>query len=116
MEEKRRLYIPVQIRREKQMVEGFGKKEISWLLGFTGLCTGIVIGLVMVGILPALWIILIAVISAGVGGILLRKNNQDFNIVDIVQYMLEFSRSQKRYFYEYRNPYEKDGNRKAQEK
>lgn len=108
MEEKRRLYIPVQIRKEKQVAEGFGAKEAGQLLAATGACAGATALLSIAGVIPAFWIILVSVMVAGAGGIFLRKNTQDMNILDIVQYMLEFAQSQKRYCYEYVNPYEKE--------
>lgn len=104
--EKKALYIPVNIRREKEIVDGFGKKELI-KTGFV-IFVGIIIGGIIAVIKQQNFWFMISPFFAGILGIsLFRKSiitNKSF--ADFFIDFIRFKKSKKSYYYKYQNIYE----------
>lgn len=102
------LYIPINIRRRKEIVDGFGRKEATKTVIATliGLFVGIVVyfiqnGNVMMLILPPILFLMGAIV-------IFRKDSFNSNLVDKFKLQINFFRSQKCYYYNYVNIYERE--------
>lgn len=112
MKEKERLFIPVNVRRRKLYVEGFGKKELIQSGISTGV--GIFIGVILFFIFDYQWILIAfsALVFLGVSIIVLHKDRYNSNMIDMVIEMHEYRKSQKKYEYKYSNIHEREVERK----
>lgn len=101
-----KVYVPVNIRKRKEYVDGIGKLEVTYaaVAGGIGLVLGIIIYMIVHQFLVIIFTpIVIAVLTLAS----VRKNNMNQSFIDQILYYIEFTKSQKRYYYEYYNPYEK---------
>lgn len=107
MQEKRRLYIPVNIKKRKEIVDGIGKRELVQIGSLTVSGAGIGLALFMAVENVAL-LVGVPGVSLVAGILFLRKDNTNQNIVDKIRHMMSFNKSQKRYCYKYSNIYERE--------
>lgn len=98
--EKERLYIPYGIGIEKEYIIGFGKKEVKHF--FVGLlCTALLAVLAyLIGqnvAVPAV------IVMAGAGGSYMttRKETYSQSVVEIVQTIIRYRKSQQKFLYKY---------------
>ena len=114
--ERDRLFIPVNVRKRKEYVDGFGKDELIKSLIATAF--GVVLGIVLFlrNNYQPLYIALVPVVVFAISVIFLRKDKTNTNALDSICEMYEFSKSQKKYEYEYVNIYEKEVEKKEHDK
>lgn len=103
----KQLYIPVNIKKRKEILEGIGKKEIVEIVIST--LVGIFIGIILFFIKNnnPMYLILSAFIFGSGAFVFLKKDNTNRNTIDKLKLYFEFVNSQKRYNYKYKNIYEK---------
>lgn len=101
------LYIPVNVRRRKEIVDGIGKEELVKIGILTGI--GFVIGIMLFLIYNYNFtFVVITPTTLGAGGVMfLKKDFTNRSTIDKLKDLYIFSKSQKRYDYEYINIYEK---------
>lgn len=105
--EKPKLYIPVQIRKRKEYIDGFGKEELkkTILMGCIGLIIGILIYLKMRNEI----VIIVSITAfAGAAFMLTKKDKTNRSSIDYLKDDLKFNLSNKNFYYKYHNIYEKD--------
>lgn len=105
---KETLYIPVNIRRRKEYVDGFGKEElVKVLIWFV---IGIVVGLILFFIKnkEMVYVVFSAIFFPGLAFALTRKDKTNRSQIDRLVDLYKFSVSNKRYDYKYHNIYEKE--------
>lgn len=112
-QEVNRLYIPVNIRRRKELVDGFGKKEFLQTVSLSAV--GIVVGIAIYYFTNRIEVIVLASIIACVLGVtIFRKNRFNGNMVDKVKEMIQFYQSQRRFLYKYTNIYEVERSKQSE--
>lgn len=102
-----KLYIPINIRKRKEHVEGISKTELVYasVMGGLGLALGIIFYITKwsnILVLASFPIILCIITLA-----LVRKNKMNQSFIDQIKFYVQFVKSQKRFYYTYHNPYEK---------
>lgn len=114
MEEKK-LYIPVAIRRKKEIADGIGKAEVIKIaiLVVIGLVFGVIIFITSQQIYN---MIIPPCIMLIFGIIFLRRDTTNKNVIDRIHEMLDFQKSQRRYMYRYYNIYEEVVNERTKKK
>lgn len=98
------LYIPVNVRRRKETIEGFGKEEIikTIIWAGIGLFVGIIIFLLF---FREIFTIILSTIVFPFGCfVMVRKDKTNRSTIDLIKVDIRFRRSQKRYKYKYNNP------------
>lgn len=114
-EPKKTLYIPVNVRRRKELVDGFGKKECIQTVITVGI--GIVLGFLFYSTTKELMYQILTPIILGMGAVtFLRKDAANQSLIDKIVALIEFLKEQKRYYYQYHNIYEGDREKKNNEK
>lgn len=106
-EKKEQLYIPLNVRKRKELFAGFGSTElcVTAIIVVVGFVLGIVFYLIkgeifyLIGIPLILGIITIVCVI---------KDQTNTSFVDSVKELLQFLKSQKRYYFSYKNIYEKE--------
>lgn len=103
------LYIPVNIRRRKEWIDGFGKEELTKVILWFFI--GIVIGIVLFFIKnkDPLYIVFSTFFFSGCAFALTRKDRTNRSQIDKLVDLYKFSASTKIYDYKYHNIYEKKG-------
>lgn len=107
------LYIPVNIRKRKEVIDGIGGKEIRKIV--LAIILGIIMGILMYCLKcknPIMLFTPPVIIGSG-AAILFRKNSMNRNFFDNLAIFIEYVKSQKRFYYKYSNIYER---RKENEK
>lgn len=101
------LYIPVNIRKRKEIVEGFGKEEMVQTAFVT--LIGLIVGIILFFVFSYQILLIVGVpLVFGIGAIiLLRKDKTNTSSIDMIKEMIDFSKSQKKYQYKYHNIYER---------
>lgn len=109
--EKNTLYIPVNIRREKEIVDGFGKNEL--VKTAITILIGVVFGIIFSAFKSQSFFLMISPFFAGMIGIALFKKNVITNksFVDFFIDYVRFIKSKKSYSYKYNNIYERMENK-----
>lgn len=99
------LYIPVNVPDRNELIPGFGVKEIVCCLVVLaiGIITAIIMCISGTGIL---WALGVAIVMLVLAITIFRKNQYGENLIDKTQYVIKFSKSQKKYQYKYHNIYE----------
>lgn len=102
------LYIPVNIKRRKEWVDGFGAKELKYTIIWS--IIGLIYGLIMYFIKDKemMYIIFSVILFAGSTVILTRKDKTNRSTIDYILMNYKFMNSQKIYKYKYHNIYEKE--------
>lgn len=108
----KKLYIPVNIRKRKEIAEGIGMAEVLQIgiavaVGFmVGIFLAIIKGEMLLVIFPP-------VLFGGIGLLLFRKDRMNQSLMDKLVFMMEFNRNQKRFYYKYFDRYKEGiGNEK----
>lgn len=102
-----RLYIPANVRKRKEIVAGFGGKELILTIIMAGL--GLVLGIVIY-----MWnekiefVVTMPIVMGVIAIIFLIKDQTNTSLLDSIIRLILFIRSQKRYYYKYYNIYEKE--------
>lgn len=107
------LYIPVNIRKRKEVIEGIGKEEIVKIViaFFIGVLIGIVI---FIAVFPNIMSIMTpAILIAGTTTLFVKRDSMNRSSIDRFRNYIDYSKTQKRYFYKYYNVYEKGGEKKV---
>lgn len=100
------VYVPINIRKRQEYVDGIGKREVTYAAIAGGI--GLVIGIVLNILIQQYLVIIFAPIITGVLTLtIVRKNKMNQSFVDQMRYYIEFTKSQKRFYFVYFNPYEK---------
>lgn len=108
MEEKKeeKLYIPLNVRKRKEVFSGFGRTEIG-ITGI-GLGVGIIIGILFYLLNDQIYCLIgIPIIISMVTAVCIIKDQTNTSLVDSIKEFFRFSKSQKRYYYSYNNIYER---------
>lgn len=104
-----KLYIPSNIRKRKEYIDGIGNKEIFQII--VGLVLGLAIGLIL--FLQYKNFIVLFVPGVVLGTLVfffVRKDSTGRNTIDRIMNWYDYLKEQKRYYYKYTNIYEKDVN------
>lgn len=110
------LYIPVNIRKRKEYFDGFGRTEMIQTI--IGIAVGAVVG-ILIFLLKTHNIIVIVATIIGFGGatfMLVKKDHTNRSTIDGLKSMIDFNRSQKRYYYKYTNIYERELNNSGEKR
>lgn len=113
--ENNKLYIPVPIRKNKEIAEGIGIQEVIKIAILVAI--GVVVGLILFIptkqvynlVLPPLFLLMFGIIFY-------KKDITNKNAIDRIKEMINFSKSQKVYRYRYYNIYEEEVNEKHRKK
>lgn len=108
MVEEHKLYIPVKIKKRKEIVDGIGKEEIKQIVILIGI--GALLGYIghLIKGYDLVALIYPTVGCGSFGFLFFRKNQWNQNSIDILRNKLKFMREQKKYRYKYCSIYEKD--------
>lgn len=107
-EKKTSLYIPFNIRKRKEYVDGFGKPELIQTCVGTAIGLGISI-ILCIFVLPNIITLVFPTIMIGaMTAMLVRKNSFNRSSIDAIKNVYNFKKGQKRYFYKYTNIYESE--------
>ncbi|OZV13527.1 hypothetical protein CIW83_02990 [Tissierella sp. P1] len=100
MEENEMLYIPIGLKENNEIWDGFGKKElIKSLITLTILLTiNLLIFLIKRSVVFAS---VFTLVSIGGTGLIFTKDTTNLSVVDQVINMIRFAKSQKKYKYAY---------------
>lgn len=98
MDKKENLYIPMGIKEKNEFWEGFGAEELKGAAIFIliSLAINILMNLIAGSIF---FFVAFTVISIATGGMIFTKGNTNLSVVNQIQNMRSFSKSQKRYCY-----------------
>lgn len=113
MDNKGDLYIPISVKKRKEFlgIDGIGGKEAIGVGISIGV--GLVIGLILffISSMNPFFLFMPIFIFGSAGYIFLRKDKTNRNSIDKVKLLIDFMKSQKRFYYKYYNIYE--GNREG---
>ena len=103
-----KLYIPTNIPKERQVIEGLGSKELIQTVAVAGI--GLLVGcLGMMLASKTISFLFFSTFIAGAAGLMVVKRNRYWqSIVIIFKAYMNFEKRQKRYRYQYSNIYEKE--------
>lgn len=104
---KKQLYIPVNIVRRKETIQGIGRKEIIQII--IAVIAGALIGIILffTNDNNPLYLIMAIFASGSAAFIFLRKDATNRSTIDKLKLYIDFIKSQKRFYYKYVNIYEK---------
>lgn len=108
MKTKKTLYIPVNIRKRKELIDGFGMKEVmqTVILAVVGLVIGLI--LFFLNNHQILYLTIVPIIFAMGTIVFVKKDKRNMNTVDQIKLAINFMNSQKTYHYKYYNIYERE--------
>lgn len=107
MEKNDDLYIPVNIRRRKEIVDGYGYKELTQTVVTSVI--GLVIGVLVFIISDQIaYLVMVPIIFGVIAVAIFRKNKFNQNMVSKIRMLIDYMNSQKKYYYKYHNIYESD--------
>lgn len=102
---RKELYIPVNIRKRKEIADGIGKAELLQIIVMAGI--GLLVGLIIFAVKGGIFSIMLPPIILGMAGVIfLRKDMTNQSVLDRIHHLMEYSKGQKIYFYKYHNIYE----------
>ncbi|SEU22224.1 hypothetical protein SAMN05443270_3456 [Lacrimispora sphenoides] len=96
---KKPLYIPIKTLDSEDYVTGFGKLELAILL-FTIVVT-IVIGVIIAFLINSLTGIVAGVFLVSTVFVIIRRDNNNENMIRKIKIVIQHKRSQKKYLYSY---------------
>jgi len=107
-EHNKQLYIPVQIRKRKEIVEGIGRKEIHQII--IAILIGALIGIILFFLNNnnPLYLIMAIFTCGSAAFIFLKRDATNRNTIDKIKLYIDFINNQKRFYYKYVNIYEKN--------
>lgn len=96
---KKPLYIPIKTLDSEDYVTGFGKLELAILLFTTGIA--LVIGVIIAFLINSLIGIITGVFIVSTILVIIRRDNNNENIIRKIKIIFQYNRSQKKYLYSY---------------
>lgn len=104
MEEKNDLYIPIGLKDRYELWNGFGKEELvkSLIINLVLGIINIILYIINRNIPSSIVFFMVSVAGAIM---MLTKDTTNLSVVDQLQNMIGFSKSQKQYLYEYLDEY-----------
>lgn len=100
-EKKLKLYIPSNVKTRLEFFKGYGVKELIWTISTIVALLPISIVVYMLNGKQFLVPVLIEFIGVAGMVIAITKDSNNLCIVDQLKYMIDFSKSQKKYEYKY---------------
>lgn len=107
------LYVPINVRRRKEYVDGFGKPEliITCIWGLIGGAVGLFLFLLNQN--DPIYLVVSLIIFPAATFMFVKKDKTNRSTVDHLKAYYLFSRSKKRFDYKYHNIYEKEVGKKS---
>lgn len=102
MEDSNLLYIPLGLKENNELWDGFGKEEAVKALIFN-IFTGIIDALIYFSTRNLIFCIVFILVSVGGSVMMLTKDTTNLSVVGQIRNMLRFAKSQKYYPYKYRD-------------
>ena len=102
MEDSILLYIPLGLKENNELWDGFGKEEAVKALIFN-IFTGIIDALIYFSTRNLIFCIVFILVSVGGSIMMLTKDTTNLSVVGQIRNMLRFAKSQKYYPYKYRD-------------
>ena len=102
MEDSNLLYIPLGLKENNELWDGFGKEEAVKALIFN-IFTGIIDALIYFSTRNLIFCIVFILVSVGGSIMMLTKDTTNLSVVGQIRNMLRFAKSQKKYSYKYRD-------------
>lgn len=102
MEDSNLLYIPLGLKENNELWDGFGKDEAVKALIFN-VFTGIIDSLIYFSTRNLIFCIVFILVSVGGSIMMLTKDTTNLSVVGQIRNMLRFAKSQKYYPYKYRD-------------
>lgn len=102
MEDSNLLYIPLGLKENNELWDGFGKGEAVKALIFN-VFTGIIDALIYFSTRNLIFCIVFILVSVGGSIMMLTKDTTNLSVVGQIRNMLRFAKSQKKYSYKYRD-------------
>lgn len=102
MENSNLLYIPLGLKENNELWDGFGKEEAVKALIFN-IFTGIIDALIYFSTRNLIFCIVFILVSVGGSVMMLTKDTTNLSVVGQIRNMLRFAKSQKYYPYKYRD-------------
>lgn len=102
MEDSNLLYIPLGLKENNELWDGFGKEEAVKALIFN-IFTGIIDALIYFKTRNLIFCIVFILVSVGGSIMMLTKDTTNLSVVGQIRNMLRFAKSQKYYPYKYRD-------------
>lgn len=100
MDGEKGLYIPYGVKKEKELFEGFPKKERNYaIIGLAG--SALLSAAVFILTRNVLQLVLMLLVLASATVMCTRRDDTGYSLVKQVQVLLRFSQAQKRYEYKY---------------
>ena len=104
-EKKEQLYIPLNVRKRKELFAGYGQQEIIITIVMT--IIGFVIGSMIYAFNGKIEYLLITPIVIGfLTVVTIVKDQTNTSLLDSLIRLYQFSKSQKKFYYKYKNIYE----------
>lgn len=110
------LYIPENVRRRYEIIDGFGKKEaaITGIVFVISLVLGIL--LYFVNNKNFFYLVLTPIVITCFTALMIKKDKTNRSTIDLLLEDYKFIKGQKKYMYKYHNIYEKGGEIHAKRK
>lgn len=100
MEDNEMLYIPIGLKEKNELWDGFGKEELIKSLILLAIL--FIIDLIIFLIIGSIsFAAIFALVSIGSTGMIFTKDTTNLSVVDHINNMIRFSKSQKKYKYVY---------------
>jgi uncharacterized protein YqhQ len=96
---KKPLYIPIRTLDSEDYVTGFGKMELAILLFTTGIA--LIIGVIIAFLINSLIGIITGIFIVSTVFVIIRRDNNNENIIRKIKIVFRYNRSQKKYLYSY---------------
>lgn len=96
---KKPLYIPIKTLDSQDFVTGFGKLELAIILFTTGIA--LVLGIIIAFLINSLIGIITGVLIVSTVFMIIRRDNNNENMIRKIRIMIQFNQSQKKYLYVY---------------
>lgn len=96
---KKPLYIPIKTLDSEDYVTGFGKLELAILLFTTGIA--LIIGIIIAFLINSFIGIITGVFIVSTILVIIRRDNNNENIIRKIKIIFQYNRSQKKYLYSY---------------
>jgi len=96
---KKPLYIPIKTLDSEDYVTGFGKLELAILLFTTGIA--LIIGVIIAFLINSFIGIITGVFIVSTIFVIIRRDNNNENIIRKIKIIFQYNRSQKKYLYSY---------------
>ena len=102
MEDSNNLYIPMGLKEKNELWDGFGKSEAIKALIFNAV-TGAIDILIYITTKNLIFSVVFILVSVGGSIMMLTKDTTNLSVVDQINNMIRYAKSQKYYPYKYRD-------------